>query len=83
MFEWRFVTHSVVHSLKKVFVCMLVHCWVSGALSPFFVPDHLAGGHGLCVLVVVGVLCENCIVDASIKHVWQAALLCGVLCVFV
>ena len=32
---------------------------------------------------VVGVLCENCIVDASIKHVWQAALLCGVLCVFV
>lgn len=23
---------------------------------------------------VVGVLCENCIVDASIKHVWQAAL---------
>lgn len=32
---------------------------------------------------VVGVLCENCIVDASIKHSWQAALLCGVLCVFV
>ena len=32
---------------------------------------------------VVGVLCENCIVDASIKHMWQAALLCGVLCVFV
>ena len=51
MFEWRFVTHSVVHSLKKVFVCMLVHCWVSGALSPFLVPDHFAGVHGLCVLV--------------------------------
>ena len=48
---------------------MLVHCWVSGALSPFLVPDHIAGVHGLCVLVVVGVLCENCIVDASIKHV--------------
>lgn len=29
---------------------------------------------------VVGVLCENCIVDASIKHVWQAAL-CVVCCV--
>ena len=28
----------------------------------------------MCVLVVVGVLCENCIVDASIKHVGHAAL---------
>jgi hypothetical protein len=35
----------------KSIVCMLVHCWVSGALSPFLVPDHFAGVHGLCVLV--------------------------------
>ena len=29
----------------------------------------------VCVCwLMVGVLCENCIVDASIKHSWQAAL---------
>ena len=66
---------------------MLFVCWcIVGCLGHyplFLVPDHFAGVHGLCVLVVVGVLCENCIVDASIKHVGHAALLCGVLCVFV
>ena len=62
---------------------MLVHCWVSGALSPFLVPDHFAGVHGLCVLVVVGVLCENCIVDASIKHMGRAAFVWCVVCVCV
>ena len=62
---------------------MLVHCWVSGALSPFLVPDHIAGVHGLCVLVVVGVLCENCIVDASIKHARMDCIFVVCLCVFV
>lgn len=43
VFEWRFVTHVVrAQLIKKYVVCMLVHCWVSGALSPFFVPDHVA-----------------------------------------
>ena len=36
VFEWRFVTHVVHAQLnEKYVVCMLVHCWVSGALSPF------------------------------------------------
>ena len=64
---------------------MLVHCWVSGALFPGCLTHMSLMVRVLNVLVVglCGVLCENCIVDASIKHVWQAALLCGVLCVFV
>lgn len=51
---------------------MLVRCWVSGATWLFWLITHvvLCGVAG-CVLVVlswdlvVGVLCENCIVDAS------------------
>lgn len=53
-------------------VCVLVRCWVSGATWLFWLITHvvLCGVAG-CVLVVllwglvVGVLCENCIVDAS------------------
>ena len=41
VFEWRFVIHVCrAQFLKVIVVCMLVHCWVSGALFPFFVPDH-------------------------------------------
>ena len=31
----------------------------------------------MCWLGVVGVLCENCIVDASIKHALDGLHLCG------
>ena len=69
-----------------LFVCV---CVISFFFNQFFVKFTCVA---ICIFVVcmvcvcwfvVGVLCENCIVDASIKHVWQAALLCGVLCVFV
>ena len=64
-----------------------MHCWVSGAthgactvcvwvwLIPF-VACHLLADR--FVLVVVGVVCENCIVDASILFF---VCVCFVLCV--
>ena len=58
---------------------LLVHCWVSGALSPYCVPDWLmdvtlCGG----VCCWFGVLCENCIVDASICMMPLTRCVCGV-----
>lgn len=53
-------------------VCVLVRCWVSGTTWLFWLITHVVScGVAGCVLVVlswglvVGVLCENCIVDAS------------------
>ena len=47
----------------------VVHCWVSGALFPGCLTHMSLMVRVLNVLVVglCGVLCENCIVDASIK----------------
>ncbi len=46
-----------------------MHCWVSGALFPGCITHVSFNNCFLCGVVVVlcGVLCENCIVDASIK----------------
>ena len=47
-----------------------MHCWVSGALFPGCVTRMSFDNYfSFCGVVVVlcGVLCENCIVDASIK----------------
>ena len=47
---------------------MLVHCWVSGASCPFL-RAHSGGAATLFVCGGCfwgGVVCENCIVDASI-----------------
>ena len=62
---------------------MLVHCWVSGALSPGCNPHFFSSRDAIGMVVgLCGVLCENCIVDASIKHTgWIAFVVC--LCVFV
>ncbi|CAB0530897.1 hypothetical protein CIP107506_02429 [Corynebacterium diphtheriae] len=62
----------VVVCVCSYFFCVLVRCWVSGTTWLFWLIIHvvLCGVAG-CVLVVllwdrvVGVLCENCIVDAS------------------
>ena len=72
-----------VHSCKsKLFVCWcIVGCL--GHYPPFLCLTMSLVDTYCVGRLMVGVLCENCIVDASIKHVWQAALLCGVLCVFV
>ena len=53
--------------IEKICCCVLVHCWVSEAAMCVV----LMILHGDCRLVwlvvgVWGVLCENCIVDASI-----------------
>ena len=48
-----------------LYVGALLGVW---GIIPFFVPDHVTGGHCSVCWLVVGVLCENCIVDASIKH---------------
>ena len=59
-----------------------MHCWVSGALFPGCVTRMSFDNYfSFCGVVVVlcGVLCENCIVDASIKlHACCFALLCVV-----
>ena len=62
VFEWCFVTCVKVSMHAKMSVdCTLVHCWVSGALSPYCVPDWLMGvtvvvvfvaGSGCCVRTV-------------------------------
>ena len=72
-----------------------MHCWVSGAahgacarvcvwvVVPFVAHYLLAGRVGW--LVVVGVVCENCIVDASILFFVCVCFVCvlGYSCVFV
>ena len=63
MFEWCFVTCVKVSMQynNNVVNKLLVHCWVSGALSPYCVPDWLMGvtvvvvfvaGSGCCVRTV-------------------------------
>ena len=45
----------------------LVHCWVSGAAQGCSCWALMSAGHVGCGWLCVGVvLCENCIVDASI-----------------
>ena len=68
-----------------------MHCWVSGAahgacarvcvwvVVPCVAHYLLAGRVGW--LVVVGVVCENCIVDASIFWKLLNGLFVGLLCV--
>lgn len=49
------------------FFCVLARCWVSRAALVCCSLTIMAVGERLCLLVVVvGVVCENCIVDASI-----------------
>ena len=53
-----------------------------GCLVGLHVNDHALYVCGCCG---VGVLCENCIVDASIKHVWMGCFVwfvCVCLCDF-
>lgn len=66
-----------------LYVGALLGVW--GIIPLFCVPDHESCWHGVCWLGVVGVLCENCIVDASIKHVWMGCFVwfvCVCLCDF-
>ena len=68
---------------KSVFV--LVHCWVSGAALVVPVGPSCRLVTWLWLVVCGVVLCENCIVDASIKHTgWIAFLwfVCVCLCDF-
>lgn len=55
-----------------IFLCVLVRCWVSGTTWLFWLITHVVSCWcgWLCAGCaswgyVVGVLCENCIVDAS------------------
>ena len=63
----------------------LVHCWVSGAAQvcvSLLGPLSWTGGG--CLLVCVGVvLCENCIVDASIFLFCVLVLFTLIVCVSV
>lgn len=60
--------HSVFTWLSGYhFFCVLARCWVSRAALVCCSLTIMAVGERLCLLVVVvGVVCENCIVDASI-----------------
>lgn len=66
------VVFVVVACVCSLFVCVLVRCWVSGTTWLFWLITHvvLCWCGWLCAGCaswgyVVGVLCENCIVDAS------------------
>ena len=63
----------------------LVHCWVSGAAQVVVCPCWaLVWTGGGCLLVRVGVvLCENCIVDASIFLFCVLVLFTLIVCVSV
>ena len=71
-----FSLHCCVGLMRAVvdfLLGMLVHCWVSGVLSPGCNPLGLSAGRVLLLCGggvgggwFEGVLCENCIVDASI-----------------
>ena len=56
-----------------------MHCWVSGALFPGCNPHEFeqSGWMTSWLFGLCGVLCENCIVDASIK---PCACYCHFLC---
>ncbi len=66
------VVFVVVVCVCSYFFCVLVRCWVSGTTWLFWLITHvvLCWCGWLCAGCaswdrVVGVLCENCIVDAS------------------
>ena len=68
-------TRAVHSSKSKLFVCWcIVGCL--GHYPPFLCLTFSLADTFWCWWGVVGVLCENCIVDASIKHAGWAAL-CG------
>lgn len=59
--------HSVFTWLSGYHFFVLARCWVSRAALVCCSLTIMAVGERLCLLVVVvGVVCENCIVDASI-----------------
>ena len=76
MCEWRFVTRSVVHMGSKcLYVGALLGVW---GIIPFLWCLIIWLVCMVCVCwLMVGVLCENCIVDASIKHALNGLLICG------